>query len=196
MGVSELGGVEVGVLVSKVAEKGAGAFLDAAAPDQQMVLVVDDDARLRDLLCTVLAPLGCEIVQAGSGEEALTVLLQHTVAVIVLDINMPGMGGFETAQLVRDADELASTPIIFLTGQAEAADLHRGYDLGAVDFLVKPVSRQVLYAKVKALLELDQSFSRLRSEATKLHDQQLQAARAAEVRQRDELSFTRRRERL
>ena len=71
-----------------------------------------------------------------------------------------------------------------------------GYDLGAVDFLVKPVSRQVLYAKVKALLELDRSFARLRSEAATLHEQQLQAARAAEIRQREELAFTRRRERL
>ncbi len=159
--------------------------------------MVDDDARLRDLLCTVLSTLDCEIIPAGSGEEALTELLQRNVAVIVLDINMPGMDGFETAQLVRDTEELASTPIIFLTGEsAEDCDLQRGYDLGAVDFLVKPVSRQVLYAKVKALLELDQSYARLRSEAATFHEQQLQAARSAEVRQRDELAFTRRRERL
>ena len=163
----------------------------------QTVLVVDDDSRLRDLLCTVLAPLDCAIVPAASGEEALTELLQRKVAVIVLDINMPGMDGFETAQLVRDTDELASTPIIFLTGQsAQDSDLQRGYDLGAVDFLVKPVSRHVLYAKVKALLELDRSFARLRSEAAVLHEQQLQAARSAEIRQREELAFTRRRERL
>ncbi|CAN5249797.1 hypothetical protein BH11ACT7_BH11ACT7_08250 [soil metagenome] len=176
-------------------QQGSGIVMPPVG-DNQMVLVVDDDARLRDLLCTVLTPLNCDIVQAGSGEEALTVLLQREVAVIVLDINMPGMDGFETAQLIRDADELSSTPIIFLTGQADASDLHRGYDLGAVDFLVKPVPRQVLYAKVKALLELDQSYTRLRAEATKLHEQQLQAARAAEVRQRDELAVTRRRERL
>ena len=163
----------------------------------QTVLVVDDDVVLRDLLCTVLSPLGCEIVAAGSGEEALTELLQRKVAVIVLDINMPGMDGFETAQLVRETEELASTPIIFLTGQmSEDKDLKRGYDLGAVDFLVKPVSRQVLYAKVKALLELDRSFTTLRIEAAKLHEQQLQAARAAEIRQREELAFTQRRERL
>ncbi|MBB2989144.1 diguanylate cyclase (GGDEF)-like protein/PAS domain S-box-containing protein [Mycolicibacterium iranicum] len=168
----------------------------STADDKQMVLVVDDDARLRDLLCTVLEPLDCDIAQAGSGEEALTALLQRKVAVIVLDINMPGMGGFETAQLIRDVEELASTPIIFLTGQAEAGDLDRGYDLGAVDFLVKPVSRQVFLAKVKALLELDRSFTRLRREAADLHEQQLQVARAAEIRQRDELAFTRRRERL
>lgn len=167
-----------------------------AVEGAQRVLIVDDDARLRDLLCTVLTPLDCEIIQAGSGEEALTVLLERQVAVIVLDINMPGMDGFETAQLIRDVDELASTPIIFLTGQAEAGDLHRGYDLGAVDFLVKPVGRQVFYAKVKALLELDHSFARLRSEAAKLHEEQMQAARAAEIRQRDELAITRRREKL
>lgn len=169
---------------------------DPAELHRQVVLVVDDDARLRDLLATVLTPLKCEIVQAASGEEALTLLLQRRVSVIVLDINMPGMDGFETAQLIRDVEELASKPIIFLTGQAEAADLHRGYDLGAVDFLVKPVSRQVFYAKVKALLELDRSFVRLREAAAKLHEQQLQVARAAEIRQRDELAFTRRRERL
>ncbi|WP_431234324.1 two-component system response regulator [Mycolicibacterium psychrotolerans] len=158
--------------------------------------MVDDDARLRDLLCTVLTPLDCELVQAGSGEEALTALLQRKVAVIVLDINMPGMGGFETAQLIREADELASTPIIFLTGQADDGDPDRGYDLGAVDFLLKPVSAAVLYAKVKALLELDRSFARLRMEAAELHDQQLQIARAAESRQRDELALARRRARL
>jgi diguanylate cyclase (GGDEF)-like protein/PAS domain S-box-containing protein len=160
-------------------------------------MVVDDDARLRDLLCTVLAPLGCEIIGAASGEEALTELLTRRVSVIVLDINMSGMDGFETAQLVRETEELASTPIIFLTGQSsDDCDLQRGYELGAVDFLVKPVARQVLFAKVKALLELDQSFTRLRTEAARFHEQQLQAARAAEIRQRDELAFTRRRERL
>ncbi|SRX79050.1 two-component system response regulator [Mycolicibacterium parafortuitum] len=169
---------------------------ESTTGDRQTVLVVDDDTRLRELLCIVLTPLDCDIAQAGSGEEALTMLLERQVAVIVLDINMPGMGGFETAQLIRDVEEMASTPIIFLTGQAEAGDLHRGYDLGAVDFLVKPVSRQVFYAKVKALLELDRSFARLRSEAARLHEQQLQTARAAEVRQRDELAITRRRERL
>lgn len=194
--------MEVGVLVPEAVQEGptipvgGESFARYSADDQQMVLVVDDDARLRELLCTVLTPLNCEIAQAGSGEEALTALLQRKVAVIVMDINMPGMDGFETAQLIRDVEELASTPIVFLTGQAEAGDLHRGYDLGAVDFLVKPVSRQVFYAKVKALLELDRSFSRLRGEAAMLHEQQLQAARAAEVRQRDELAFTRRRERL
>ncbi|ADU01718.1 PAS domain S-box/diguanylate cyclase (GGDEF) domain-containing protein [Mycolicibacterium gilvum Spyr1] len=192
--------MEVGVLVPGGAqERTAIPVLKDQAPASagaQRVLIVDDDARLRDLLCTVLTPLDCDIVQAGSGEEALTVLLERQVAVIVLDINMPGMDGFETAQLIRDVDELASTPIIFLTGQAEAGDLHRGYDLGAVDFLVKPVGRQVFYAKVKALLELDQSFARLRSEAAKLHEEQMQAARAAEIRQRDELAITRRREKL
>lgn len=168
----------------------------ATTESKQTVLVVDDDARLRDVLCTVLTPLNCELVQAGSGEEALTALLQRKVAVIVLDVNMPGMGGFETAQLIRESDELASTPIIFLTGQADDGDLDRGYDLGAVDFLLKPVSAAVLLAKVKALLELDRSFARLRIEAAELHEQQLQIARAAEGRQREELALARRRARL
>jgi diguanylate cyclase (GGDEF)-like protein/PAS domain S-box-containing protein len=162
----------------------------------QTILVVDDDTRLRDLLWTVLTPLKCEVVTAGSGEEALTVLLQRKVAVIVLDVNLPGMDGFETAQLIRDVEEMASTPIIFLTGQADAGDLNRGYDLGAVDFLVKPVAREVLYAKVKALLELDRSFARLHREAAELHEEQLQAARAAEIWHREELAGARARARL
>ena len=195
--------MKVGVLGSDEARQRAwmpapadGELHTPAATEGQTVLVVDDDARLRDLLCTVLTPLDCEIVQAGSGEEALTALLQGKVTVIVMDINMPGMDGFETAQLIRGAGEHTSTPIIFLTGQADDKDLHRGYDLGAVDFLLKPVSRRVLYAKVKALLELDRSFARLRMEAARLHEQQLQVARAAEIRQREEVSYVRRRERL
>jgi diguanylate cyclase (GGDEF)-like protein/PAS domain S-box-containing protein len=196
-------GVEVGVLVPDETRQGPliPALTDDVVPtvavtESQTVLVVDDDARLRDLLCTVLTPLACEIVQADSGEEALTALLRGKVSVIVMDINMPGMDGFETAQLIREAGEHTSTPIIFLTGQADDKDLNRGYDLGAVDFLLKPVSRRVLYAKVKALLELDQSFARLRIEAENLHEQQLQVARSAETRQREELALTRRRERL
>ncbi|GJF17614.1 hypothetical protein NGTWS1803_05570 [Mycolicibacterium cyprinidarum] len=198
--------MNVGVLVPDVmqaTESNLPISMGGATPDDvadtntQTVLLVDDDELLRNLLCTVLAPLKCEIVPAASGEQALTELLQRRVAVIVLDINMPGMDGFETAQLVRDTEEMASTPIIFLTGEsARDSDLERGYDLGAVDFLVKPVSRHVLYAKVKALLELDQSFARLRSEAARFHEQQLQAARAAEIRQRTELAFTQKRERL
>ncbi|OYN75425.1 two-component system response regulator [Mycolicibacterium sphagni] len=197
--------MEVGVVVPEVVRQGSPfpALTEPAArtppatiESTQTVLVVDDDARLRDVLCTVLTPLGCEIVQAGSGEEALTALLLRKAAVIVLDVNMPGMDGFETAQLIREAGEFTSTPIIFLTGQSDANDPHRGYDLGAVDFLLKPVSHRVLFAKVKALLELDQSFARLRIEAAHLHEQQLQVARSAEIRQRDEMIYARRRERL
>lgn len=170
---------------------------DRDPEDASTVLVVDDNAQLRELLCAVLAPLNCEIVAVGSGEEALTELLQRKVAVIVLDVNLPGMNGFETAQLIRDTEDLATTPIIFLTGEAGAdSDLDKGYGLGAVDFLIKPVSRHVFHAKVKALLELDRSFARLRRQAAEFHAQQLQAARIAEKRQREELLFTQRRERL
>lgn len=176
----------------------AGQAGQAIADDYvSTVLVVDDNAQLRELLCAVLAPLNCDTVAVGSGEEALTELLRRKVAVIILDVKMPGIDGFETAQLIRETEDFATTPIIFLTGEAGAdSDLEKGYRLGAVDFLIKPVSRHVLFAKVKALLELDQSFARLRHEAAEFHTQQLRAAREAEVRQREELIFTQRRERL
>jgi signal transduction histidine kinase/DNA-binding response OmpR family regulator len=114
------------------------------------VLVVDDDERNRTALCALLSSVEAEVVQARSGAEALAALLRRDFAVILLDVQMPGLDGLETAALIRERERTARTPIIFVTAHARSDDdLRRGYRLGAVDFLTKPIApEEVLRDKV------------------------------------------------
>ena len=103
----------------------------------------------------VLESLGEEIVKARSGREALRHLLDHDFAVILLDVMMPCMDGFETATLIRQRDRSRHTPIIFLTALGKSEEhLFRGYDVGAVDYLFKPIVPEVLRSKVAVFAEL------------------------------------------
>lgn len=167
----------------------------AQRPDYrgQSVLVVDDDPTMRKLLEVVLRPLGANLVVVDSGESALAQLLSIKPAAIVLDVSMPGIDGFETAELVRSDPDLSATPIIFLTGKS-GDSLKRGYELGAVDFLLKPVTREVLFAKVQALLDLDRSYRLLAQRSEELHTREMQEARAAQDRDRQEIEIALRRE--
>jgi two-component system, sensor histidine kinase and response regulator len=119
------------------------------------VLVVDDEPANLLALRGVLESLDLEVVAAGSGAQALRVLLEGEVAVILLDVMMPDMDGFETAAHIKARDRLAGTPIIFLTALGHD-HLHRsrGYASGAVDYLAKPVDPEVLRAKVSVFIEL------------------------------------------
>jgi two-component system sensor histidine kinase/response regulator len=119
------------------------------------ILVVDDDRAKRVALKAILEPLGQEVVEAASGADALRHLLREDVAVILLDVRMPAMDGFETAELIRSRQQSELTPIIFVTAfdQAET-DIGRGYDLGAVDFVFAPVVPDILRAKVTVFVEL------------------------------------------
>jgi len=102
-----------------------------------------------------LEPLGVELVRAESGEEALRALLAAEFAVIVLDVQMPGMDGFETARLIKDREKTRHVPIIFLTAISGEAEHHlKGYRSGAVDYVYKPFSPEALRAKVSVFLEL------------------------------------------
>jgi CheY-like chemotaxis protein len=112
-----------------------------AAPTETKVdiLLVDDDATKRFAMKAVLAPLGQSVVEAASGPDALRQLLKQDFAAILLDVRMPGMDGFETAQLIRQRPRSELTPIIFVTALDRAeTDMGRGYDLGAVDFVFAP----------------------------------------------------------
>src|SRR5262252_7910439 len=113
------------------------------------ILLVDDQPDNLLSAEAVLESLGEEIVKAESGREALLRLLDHDFAVILLDVMMPDMDGFETAALIRQRERSRHTPIIFLTalGRSEEA-LFKGYDLGAVDYLVKPIVPSILKSKV------------------------------------------------
>jgi signal transduction histidine kinase len=133
------------------------------------VLLVDDDSTKRFALKSILAPLGENVVEAASGADALRQLLREEFAVVLLDVRMPVMDGFETAQLIRQRPRSELTPIIFVTalGQAET-DMGRGYDLGAVDFVFAPVVPAILRAKVAVFVELYRAQQELRRYRTRL----------------------------
>jgi two-component system sensor histidine kinase/response regulator len=126
------------------------------APGREPVEILLVDDRPDKLLAveTILAPLGETLVRARSGEEALRHLLQADVAVILLDVHMPGMDGFETARLARQRDRSRRTPIIFVTADENESEQARAYALGAVDFIRAPIVPDVLRAKVTAFVEL------------------------------------------
>ena len=118
------------------------------------VLVVDDDEKNLLAISTVLEDLG-EIVVAKSGEEALRQLLRGEFAVILLDVYMPGLDGYETAQIIRERDQTKGIPIVFLSAvNKETQHLIRGYSMGAVDYVFKPVEPIVLRSKVAVFVDL------------------------------------------
>src|SRR5437660_7066132 len=127
------------------------------------ILLVDDDATKRFALTAILAPLGQNVVEAASGPDALRQLLKQDFAMILLDVRMPGMDGFEAAQLIRQRPRSELTPIIFVTALDRAeTDMGRGYDLGAVDFVFAPVVPAILRAKVSVFVELYRAQQELR----------------------------------
>ena len=118
------------------------------------MLLVDDDERNLLAVATVLEDLG-EVVLARSGEEALRHLLKGEFAVILLDVYMPGMDGYETAQIIRNRDQTKGIPIVFLSAvNKETEHLLRGYSMGAVDYVFKPVDPVILRSKVAVFVEL------------------------------------------
>lgn len=140
-----------------------------AAKTKVNLLVVDDDATKRYALRTILTPLEENIVEASSGSDALRQLLRDEFAVILLDVRMPIMDGFETAQLIRQRPRSELTPIIFVTALDQAeTDMGRGYNLGAVDFIFAPVVPAILRAKVTVFAELYRAQQELRRYRTQL----------------------------
>lgn len=133
------------------------------------VLVVDDDATKRFALRTILTPLEDNVVEASSGADALRQLLRDEFAVVLLDVRMPIMDGFETAQLIRQRPRSELTPIIFVTALDQAeTDMGRGYNLGAADFIFAPVVPAILRAKVTVFVELFRAQQELRRYRTQL----------------------------
>lgn len=133
------------------------------------ILVVDDDATKRFALRTILAPLDENVIEASSGADALRQLLRNEFAVVLLDVRMPIMDGFETAQLIRQRPRSELTPLIFVTALDQAeTDMGRGYNLGAVDFVFAPVVPAIMRAKVSVFVELYRAQQELRRYRTQL----------------------------
>ena len=128
--------------------------VDPPESDRARVLLVDDDERNLLAVANVLEDLG-EVVLARSGEEALRHLLKGEFAVILLDVYMPGMDGYETAQIIRTREQTKGIPIVFLSAvNKEAEHLLRGYAMGAVDYVFKPVDPIILRSKVAVFVDL------------------------------------------
>ncbi len=119
------------------------------------VLIVDDTPAKLVALSAIVSGMALEIVTATSGEQALRQLLKRDFAVILLDVNMPVMDGFETATLIRSRPRSEHTPIIFVTAEANSeAERVRGYIHGAVDFICSPITPEILRAKVRVFVNL------------------------------------------
>src|SRR5204863_2434489 len=160
------------------------------ALDRSNILIVDDRLDKRVVFRTILEELDQNIVTASSGEEALRWLLDNDCAVILLDVNMPGMDGLETAELIRARRKSAHTPIIFITAFADEMHTARGYSLGAVDYILSPVVPNILRSTAKALVQLH----RLNAELKRRADERValvreQAARANAEEQQRRASF-------
>ena len=145
------------------------ASQDAPSTAKVNILVVDDDATKRFALRTVLSPLDENVIEASSGADALRQLLRDEFAVVLLDVRMPIMDGFETAQLIRQRPRSELTPLIFVTALDQAeTDMGRGYNLGAVDFVFAPVVPAIMRAKVTVFVELYRARQELRRYRTQL----------------------------
>jgi CheY-like chemotaxis protein len=151
-----------------VPKSSRSASSPAAAPNPVKILAVDDDKDNLLALQAVLEPLNQELMLAENGTDALRLCLDHDFAAILLDVRMPGIDGFETAELIRSRKRSKHTPILFLTAYRSDEQLFRGYDLGAVDFLFKPIVPEVLQSKVSVFVELSRSEQLLRRQAQEL----------------------------
>lgn len=173
--------------------RNAKAVLEPEQAGYAKILIVDDDQRNLLALTEVLSPLA-QVVTASSGREALRALLHDDFAVILLDVFMPDMDGYETAGLIRQREQTARIPIIFLSAvNKETEHLMRGYEMGAVDYVFKPVDALVLRSKTAVFVDLynlrqeveqrnqaerEATQAKLRAEQQRLEiDRELQAAR-------------------
>jgi PAS domain S-box-containing protein len=167
---------------AKASSASQNGSLRTAADLKTNILLVDDRADKLLALEAVLSGLGQNLVKARSGKEALRQLLQQDFAVILLDVSMPSMDGFETAALIRQRPRSEHTPIIFVTSIGNSENhISRGYSLGAVDYLLTPIVPEVLRAKVSVFVELHRQ-----TELGKLQAEQLR--RFEESRHKRELA--------
>jgi signal transduction histidine kinase len=183
--------------VAVVGEEGGDALRAPAAADRPRtlglpaetarILLVDDEPANLAALEAVLSDLGGSLVRARSGREALRCLLKQDFAVILLDVRMPDMDGFETARLIRERQRSTYTPIIFLTAaHRDETHVARGYSLGGVDYILKPFEPEILRSKVAVFIELARKTELVRRQSELLrsiekreHERRLQDTRAA-----------------
>jgi CheY-like chemotaxis protein/anti-sigma regulatory factor (Ser/Thr protein kinase) len=138
------------------------------------ILIVDDKEQNLIALEAILEPLKCEVVRARSGAEALKHLLHHDFALILLDVQMPELDGFETAALIKKREKSRHIPIIFITANStEPAYVFQGYIAGAVDYISKPLNPDILKSKVLVFVELFEKGEEIKRQAELLRQNDL-----------------------
>ncbi|HZP42623.1 MAG TPA: response regulator [Candidatus Binatia bacterium] len=149
--------------------------------DRVNILIVDDSTDKLVALRAILEQLGQNIVTATSGRDALRLLLRQDFAVILLDVRMPTMDGFETAALIRQRPRSEHTPIIFITAFGDETHVSRGYSLGAVDYILTPVLPEVLRAKVAVFVDLFRKSEQIRRQAEAMRERAVQLHQVTEA---------------
>ncbi len=149
------------------------------ADERINILMVDDSATNLLALESILQAPDRNLVSASSGDDALRYLLNNDVAVILLDVFMPGIDGLDTAELIRARDKSRDIPIIFLTADSTGGShLSRGYSLGAVDYIVKPIEPNILRSKVAVFVEVFKKTRVIQRQAELLHEKNLELENA------------------
>src|SRR5215213_9498008 len=135
------------------------------------ILLVDDRAENLLALEAILEPLGQRLVRARSGEDALRCLLEKDFAVILLDVQMPGLNGFETAKMIKARERTKHVPIIFLTAISKDEEyVFKGYSVGAVDYMSKPFQPEILRSKVQVFVDLYVQQRRIAEQEQRIHE--------------------------
>jgi CheY-like chemotaxis protein len=153
--------------------------------DTVAILLVDDRPENLLALEGLLESLRVTIVKATSGNEALGLMLEHDFALVLLDVQMPGMDGFETAELMRGTEKTRQVPIIFVTAiSTEQQHVFKGYEAGAVDYLFKPIVPEFLRTKVRVFCELFQQKNIIRKQLREIEEKnELLQKRLDEIKQ-------------
>lgn len=150
------------------------------------ILMVDDKQENLIALEAVLEAPGQELVKATSGRDALRHMLESDFAVVLLDVKMPDMDGFETAALIRERERSKDTPIIFMTALKSEEHLFRGYYIGAVDYLFKPIVPDILRSKVSVFVDASRKAQLLRKQAEVLRQKNLELEQSIQERMKAE----------
>lgn len=163
-------------------EPTAPSSMAAPSSDERVdILMVDDSPEKLLAMESVLMSLGQNLVKVSSGPEALRILLKQEFAVILLDVNMPGMDGFETASLIRQRPSLEHIPILFVTALSTTdADIFKGYSFGAVDYVLTPILPEILRTKVGVFVDLWKQRQALKKQAETLKQLNADLTRRAE----------------
>jgi CheY-like chemotaxis protein len=134
---------------------------DLNAEAKPVILVVDDNEQNLELIQAYLEEIDCQVLPAYSGAEAMKIIRQRKPDLVLLDVMMPEMSGFEVCKQVRNDPQIKDIPIIMVTALTEFGDIERGIDCGTDDFLSKPINRWELIARVRTMLRIKHLSDRL-----------------------------------